>query len=320
MSPGAILSVEKARKVFQARPGFLARTTGARPAETRAVDDVSFTIGRGETLGLVGESGCGKSTLARMVAGLLAPSSGRIAFHAADGSGRPPRVQMIFQDPYSSLNARWPVSRIVAEPIKVHRLRPASAIPARVAELLDQVGLSARDAGKYPHEFSGGQCQRISIARALAGEPDFLILDEPTSALDVSVQAQILRLLQDLQERLGLTSLFITHNLAVVRAVAGRTAVMYLGQIVEMEETEALFSHPRHPYTRLLIDAAPDLDLVDRDLHPIPGDLAGGDAALSACRFSPRCPWAQEICGREAPPDAGTGGAVCRCHFPLAGG
>ena len=309
MSGRTLLTFERVSKVFSARRGVFSALTRAPAPDTRAVDGVSLTIARGETFGLVGESGCGKSTLARIAAGLITPTEGAVRFTGA--RGRAPRVQMIFQDPFSSLNPRWRVGRIIAEPIRVHRLRAPSAVGARVAELLAQVGLPAGDAEKFPQEFSGGQCQRISIARALAGEPDFLILDEPTSALDVSVQAQILTLLLDLQTRLGLTCLFITHNLAVARALAGRTAVMYLGEIVELNDTETLFSHARHPYTRLLIDAAPDLDAQDRTLHPIPGDIAG--AAPGGCRFHPRCPRAQARCRIEAPALE----ADVRCHFPI---
>nr|WP_256515505.1 ABC transporter ATP-binding protein [Alsobacter ponti] len=281
----------------------------------RAVDGVSFTIRPGETFGLVGESGCGKSTLARIVAGLMTPSGGVIRF--GSGGEAKPRIQMIFQDPFSSLNARWSVGRIIAEPIRVHGLRRPEEIRDRVGELLTQVGLSPADAAKYPQEFSGGQCQRISIARALAGEPEFLILDEPTSALDVSVQAQILTLLRDLQARFGFASLFITHNLAVVRLIAQRTAVMYLGQIVEMNETEALFSHPRHPYTRMLIDAAPDLDLSDRELRPIEGEVTAGVIEPGLCRFEPRCPWARDDCRRTPCAEFRDGEGSYRCLYPL---
>jgi len=260
----------------------------------RAVDAVSFEIRRGETLGLVGESGSGKSTVARLIAGLYAPTAGRIEFH-----GR--RLQMIFQDPYASLNPRWRVRDIVAEPIEVLHLENKSNTKKRVAELLTQVGLSPEDGEKYPHEFSGGQRQRISIARALAGEPDLLICDEPTSALDVSVQAQILNLMSELQQRLTLTYLFISHNLAVVSQVADRVGVMYLGRLVELASAADLFARPRHPYTRMLLDAVPDLEMSGKPRTPVAGEVPNPLAPPSGCTFHPRCPHANERCRREIP-------------------
>ena len=254
----------------------------------RAVDQVSLEIEKGETVGLVGESGCGKSTVARLIVGLYTPTEGRIEYR-----GR--RLQMIFQDPYASLNPRWRVQDIVAEPIRF------LGTSARVAELLRQVGLSPDDGEKYPHEFSGGQRQRISIARALAGEPDFLVCDEPTSALDVSVQAQILNLMSDLQRRLGLTYLFISHNLAVVSQVADRVGVMYLGRIVELAPAPQLFSRPRHPYTRMLLDAVPDLGMSGRPRTPVRGEVPNPLAPPEGCTFHPRCPHANERCRREVP-------------------
>ena len=258
----------------------------------RAVDRVSLTIDKGETLALVGESGCGKSTVARLIVGLYAPTEGRIAFH-----GR--RLQMIFQDPYASLNPRWRVRDIVAEPVRILGTR------ARVEEMLLQVGLSPEDGDKYPHEFSGGQRQRISIARALAGEPDLLVCDEPTSALDVSVQAQILNLMIDLQSRLGLTYLFISHNLAVVSQVADRVGVMYFGRVVELAPAASLFSRPRHPYTRMLLDAVPDLSMSGKPRTPVGGEVPNPLAPPSGCAFHPRCPHANERCRRESPALAG---------------
>jgi peptide/nickel transport system ATP-binding protein len=311
-----MLVVEGVSKLFAGDAGLVGKLLGRQGLGTRAVDDVSLSIRRGEMFGLVGESGCGKSTLARMIAGLIAPTQGRIALTGV--SGHRPRLQMIFQDPFSSLNGRWTVGRIVAEPIRVHRLREGRAVQARVHELLEQVGLSAADASKVPQEFSGGQRQRISIARALAGEPDFLVLDEPTSALDVSVQAQILNLLAGLQRDLHLTSLFITHNLSIVRIMSDRLAVMYLGRIVEEGPTDRLFSAPRHPYTRLLMEAAPDLDTTDRSLHPIPGDLPRPGTAIAGCRFANRCPRAGAVCVAQEPPLVrGAGDEGYRCHFPL---
>jgi peptide/nickel transport system ATP-binding protein len=255
----------------------------------RAVDHVSFSIDKGETLALVGESGCGKSTVARLIVGLYQPTEGRIAY-----AGR--RMQMIFQDPYASLNPRWRVRDIVAEPIRF------LGTSQKVDELLRQVGLSPDDGEKYPHEFSGGQRQRISIARALAGEPDFLVCDEPSSALDVSVQAQILNLMLELQSRLGLTYLFISHNLAVVSQVADRVGVMYAGRIVELAPSAELFSRPRHPYTRMLLDAVPDLSQSGRSRVAVAGEVPNPLALPAGCAFNPRCPHANERCRTETPP------------------
>jgi peptide/nickel transport system ATP-binding protein len=260
----------------------------------RAVDDVSFEIEGGETLALVGESGCGKSTVARLIVGLYRPTEGRVEF-------RGKRMQMIFQDPYASLNPRWRVRDIVAEPLRILHLAGKEAVSGKVAQLLVQVGLSADDGDKYPHEFSGGQRQRISIARALAGEPDLLVCDEPTSALDVSVQAQILNLMRDLQERLGLTYLFISHNLAVVSEVADRVGVMYLGRVVEIAPVAELFSRPRHPYTRMLLDAVPDLGMTGSARTPVGGEVPNPLAPPTGCAFHPRCPHANQRCRAERP-------------------
>jgi peptide/nickel transport system ATP-binding protein len=259
-------------------------------------------------LALVGESGCGKSTVARLIVGLYPLSRGRIEFDGADlaapeaGRASRRRMQMIFQDPYASLNPRWRVRDIVAEPLRVLGLAATpEAERARVAELLGQVGLAAEDGEKYPHEFSGGQRQRISIARALAGHPEFLVCDEPTSALDVSVQAQILNLMSELQERLGLTYLFISHNLAVVSHVADRVGVMYLGRVVEIAPAARLFSAPRHPYTRMLMDAIPDLEMSGRPRTPVAGEVPNPLAPPAGCAFHPRCPHADARCRSEAP-------------------
>ncbi|MGK6313494.1 ABC transporter ATP-binding protein [Neorhizobium sp. DT-125] len=318
MSAQDFLVLNHVSKVYRRNQSLLERLKKTHAGGTKAVSDVSLAVRHGETMGLVGESGCGKSTLARLVSGLMEPTSGEIAFRK-DRAGRAPRLQMIFQDPYSSLNGRWTIEDIIAEPIRVHKLRQGrAAIRARVDELLIQVGLSPADAEKYPQEFSGGQRQRICIARALAGEPEFLILDEPTSALDVSVQAQILNLLRDLQKNLALTSLFITHNLSVVRIMADRIGVMYLGELVEEAPSEELFLKPRHPYTRLLIDAAPDMDTSDRTLHPIAGELPNPAFPPSGCRFHTRCPFAKDVCRSMAPPQKTTGtGGMFRCHFDL---
>jgi peptide/nickel transport system ATP-binding protein len=270
----------------------------------KAVDGVSFAVRRGTTFSIVGESGCGKSTVARMIVGLHRPTGGRIAFADMEGAGgtrRPPRVQMIFQDPYASLNPRWRVEDIIAEPIRELGLAPARDIGPRVARLLDQVGLARADGARYPHEFSGGQRQRISIARAIATEAEFLVCDEPTSALDVSVQAQILNLMKDLQAQLGLTLLFISHNLAVVRHLSDEIAVMYLGRIVEQADTRTLFESARHPYTRLLLATIPDLDAPNRDRTPLAGEVPNPIAPPPGCAFNPRCSLAQDHCLREAP-------------------
>jgi peptide/nickel transport system ATP-binding protein len=284
---------------------------GAPRLLLRAVDGVSFAIRRGETLALVGESGCGKSTVARLIVGLYAPSRGGITFEGVDlstpGSRESApqirrRMQMIFQDPYASLNPRWRVGRIIAEPIRVNRLlADESAIQARVGELLRQVGLTPEDADKFPHEFSGGQRQRISIARALSSNPEFLVCDEPTSALDVSVQAQILNLMKDLQQRLGLTYLFISHNLAVVAHISDRVGVMYLGRLVELADAKTLFAAPAHPYTRLLLDAVPDLAMSGAARTPVAGEVPNPLAPPEGCAFHPRCPFANARCEAERP-------------------
>src|SRR5687767_8410794 len=284
-----LLKLESVSRDFDVSRPWLNRVLEHEPRRLlRAVDRVSFEVSPGETLALVGESGCGKSTVARLIARLYAPSEGRIEF-------RGKRLQMIFQDPYASLNPRWRVRKIIEEPMRfLNGGKP-------VAELLKQVGLSPDDAERYPHEFSGGQRQRISIARALAGEPDLLICDEPTSALDVSVQAQILNLMAQLQERLGLTYLFISHNLAVVSLVADRVGVMYLGRIVELAKAAELFTRPRHPYTRMLLDAVPDLDMSGKSRTPVAGEVPNPLAPPPGCAFHPRCPHANERCRIEAP-------------------
>ena len=287
----------------------------------RAVDDVTFAIPRGTTFALVGESGCGKSTIARLAVGLYRPSNGVLRFEGRELSvarAEPAmrrRMNMIFQDPYASLNPRWRVADIVAEPIRVFGLaRDAGAVRARVGSLLASVRLTVRDGERYPHEFSGGQRQRISIARALASEPDFLVCDEPTSALDVSVQAQILNLMRDLQRRLGLTYLFISHNLAVVRHMADGLGVMYLGRIVEQGPAEAVFRTPRHPYTRLLLEAIPDLEAIGRWRTPVGGELPSPIAPPGGCAFHPRCPLARERCRVEKPKPIAADGVAVACH------
>jgi peptide/nickel transport system ATP-binding protein len=291
----------------------------------RAVDGVDFEIARGETLSLVGESGCGKSTVARLVVGLYKPSRGSMSFDGqdmanvtaqADIARIRKRFQMIFQDPFASLNPRWRVGKIIAEPIVVHGIMSdAGKIKERVGELLRQVGLSPADSEKFPHEFSGGQRQRISIARALSSNPEFLVCDEPTSALDVSVQAQILNLMKELQRSLGLTYLFISHNLAVVYYISDRVGVMYLGRLVEIGDKKSIFNRPQHPYTRMLLDAIPDLDMSGRPRTPVAGEVPNPINPPTGCYFHPRCPYANERCKAEAPkPRRAPTGAMVACH------
>jgi peptide/nickel transport system ATP-binding protein len=326
MSGRPILEARDLARYFDVSRPWLNRVIEGQPRQLlRAVDGVDFTIGRGETLSLVGESGCGKSTVARLVVGLYQPSRGSIHFEGVDLASLKTRkqmqpvrrrFQMIFQDPYASLNPRWRVADIVAEPIRTHGImRDRAQIRERVAELLRFVGLSPADGEKFPHEFSGGQRQRISIARALSSNPDFLVCDEPTSALDVSVQAQILNLMKQLQRDLGLTYLFISHNLAVVYHISTRVGVMYLGRLVELADVETLFARPQHPYTRMLLDAIPDLEMSGRPRTPVAGEVPNPLDPPRGCAFHPRCPWANERCKRERPAfkPAPTGGMVA-CH------
>jgi peptide/nickel transport system ATP-binding protein len=300
------------RRVFDVSKPWLNRVLeGGERQLLKAVDGVSFEIAKGETFALVGESGSGKSTVARMVVGLLPPTAGEVtitgismsaAGQSAERQRLRRRIQMIFQDPYASLNPRWRVDRIVAEPIRAFGLiQGERAILERVGELLSLVGLHPDDGKKYPHEFSGGQRQRIAIARALASNAEFIVCDEPTSALDVSVQAQILNLMRDLQDRFGLTYLFISHNLAVVRHMATRIGVMYLGRIVEISGGRELFANPRHPYTRMLLDAVPDLRLSGRQRVPVKGEIPNPINPPSGCPFNPRCPYANDRCRTEVP-------------------
>ncbi|MCO6417051.1 dipeptide ABC transporter ATP-binding protein [Siccirubricoccus sp. KC 17139] len=317
-----LLAVQDLAKHYPVRRGLiLARQVGT----VRAVDGVSFTLNRGETLALVGESGCGKSTTARLVLRLIEPSAGHIAIEGEDItrlSGAAlrrlrRRAQIIFQDPYASLNPRLSVGDAIAEPMVVHGIGNAATRAARVRELLGLVGLAAYHADRYPHEFSGGQRQRIGIARALAVQPELVVCDEPVSALDVSIQAQVVNLLKELQARFGLAYLFIAHDLAVVKHMADRVAVMYLGRIVEIAEKRALFAAPRHPYTRALLAAIPHPDPGRRGkVTPLGGDVPSPMAIPPGCRFHTRCPHAAEICRQQEPPALEVApGHLAACHF-----
>jgi peptide/nickel transport system ATP-binding protein len=319
-----LLQVENLTRVFDVSRPWLNRVIERAPRLLlKAVDGISFSINRGETLSLVGESGCGKSTVARLICGLYTPSAGRIVFDGKDLGATDARemltlrrrFQMIFQDPYASLNPRWRVERIIAEPIRSHDLiQGDAAISKRVGELLTDVGMSPLDGEKYPHEFSGGQRQRISIARALSSKTEFLVCDEPTSALDVSVQAQILNLMKDLQREYGLTYLFISHNLAVVSHISTRVGVMYLGRIVEIAATRTLFERPLHPYTRMLQSAIPDMSMSGKPRTPVAGEVPNPLDPPTGCPFNPRCPYAREKCRVERPPLLPFEGAEVACH------
>ena len=322
---GALVEVRDLAKTFDVSAPWLNRVIERRPRQhVHAVDGLGFSIERGTTLALVGESGCGKSTVARLLVGLHAPSGGSVRFDDRDiaqvlaGRDAPAlrrRMQMIFQDPYASLNPRWTVLQIVGEPLVEHGLvAGAGPLKARVGELLQSVGLAPADMEKFPHQFSGGQRQRISIARALATEPEFLVCDEPTSALDVSVQAQVLNIMKDLQRNRGLTYLFISHNLAVVRHVSDRVGVMYLGRIVELADKRELFAAPRHPYTRMLLDAIPDIAMSGRARTPVQGEVPNPLSPPSGCSFHPRCPHANERCKMERPALSDIKGVQVACH------
>ena len=323
-APPLIRAVDLAR-YFDVSPPLLDRIIYARKREVvKAVDGVSFAIDKGTTFSVVGESGCGKSTLARLLVGLYPPSRGRIEVDGIDMTAHPldcksrtqhRRFQMIFQDTTASLNPRWRVGSIIAEPIVAFGLvNTAARRDERVAEVLTAVGLSPDDGRKYPHEFSGGQRQRISIARALAGRPDLLVCDEPTSALDVSVQAQILNLMKDLQHRLGLTYLLISHNLAVVGYLSDRIAVLDLGRLCEVAETRALLRSPSHPYTRLLLDTIPDVEMTGRTRVPIAGEVPSPIHPPAGCAFHPRCPFAEARCRHERPELRSHGARWVACH------
>ncbi len=318
-----ILKVTNLTKSFTVRGAM-----SGKKQSIQAVGGVSFEIRRGETLGIVGESGCGKSTLARCIVQLLPVTSGSVEFQGATLTGlsrrklRPHRrnLQLVFQDPFASLNPRRTVRDIVAQPLRVHRFGTKDEIEARVQELFTLVGLDVNSLGRYPHEFSGGQRQRIGIARSLALNPELVIADEPVSALDVSVQAQVLNLMAELQEKLGLTYLFIAHDLGVVRHVSDRVGVMYLGEMVELGPAEPIYDAPLHPYTEALLSVAPELDdgtIHKRERIVLQGDVPDPANKPTGCPFHPRCPVAQDRCRREKPALAPVeDGRFVACHFP----
>ncbi len=302
----AMLSTSNLTKTFSLMQGMLARALGrSAPRQVFAVNKVSLEVQKGEVLGLVGESGCGKSTVGRMIAGLLPATGGSLAFQGEDIT-RPSvathlKIQMVFQNPYASLNPRHRIDQVIGEAAQYHGLVARADVPDFAAGLLRQVGLDPSYATRYPHQFSGGQRQRIAVARALALDPRFVVCDEAVSALDVSVQAQVLNLFMDLRESKGLTYLFISHNLAVVEYIADRVAIMYLGRIVEMADTRAIFASPQHPYTQALIADAPRLDTKVVEHRPIQGELPSPLNPPPGCAFHPRCPHAMERCRSEVP-------------------
>jgi len=318
-----LIQIEGLKKYFPIHKGFL----GRRKEHVKAVDGVSFDIKRGETFGLVGESGCGKTTLGRTLVRLYEPTSGQVLYHGTDITKLPPKefkhykklIQMVFQDPYASLNTRMSIKEIIKEPLKVHYDLSDKSMDERVIELLEMVGLNREHATRYPHEFSGGQRQRIGIARALAVQPEFIVCDEPTSALDVSVQAQIVNMLEDLQRDMGLTYLFIAHDLAMVQHISNRIGVMYLGTLVELSDSDMLFKNPKHPYTQALISSIPIADpnksaLIEREV--LSGDVPSPMNLPEGCRFRTRCKYAFDKCKTYEPIliDVGCNHHVA-CHY-----
>jgi oligopeptide/dipeptide ABC transporter ATP-binding protein len=327
-----LVRVDNLVKYFPVRGGgLISRTVG----QVQAVDGVSLTIGRGQTIGLVGETGCGKSTLARCIAGLIPATSGTVTFEGNDITNLPRRqmqpyrrqIQMIFQDPYGSLNPRRRVGSIIGDPFAVHKTASGNERKKAVQELMERVGLNPEHFNRYPAEFSGGQRQRIGVARALALRPKLIICDEPVSALDVSIQAQVLNLLSDLQQEFGLSYLFIAHDLEVVRHVSDSVIVMYLGRVAEAGPRDAVYDAPRHPYTNALLSAAPAADpdaAASRQRIILAGDVPSPINPPAGCRFHPRCPKAQELCGQQVPPLEVKAGDphthVTACHFPVQEG
>jgi oligopeptide/dipeptide ABC transporter ATP-binding protein len=323
-----LLEVRNLKQHFPIKGGVLRRTIGS----VKAVDGVDLTVRRGETLAIVGESGCGKSTTGRTILRLLQPTDGEVIFHdsdlgpvnveTADNKTMEkirPRMQIIFQDPFASLDARMTVGRVIAEPLVINKVLKGQALRDRVADLLKLVGLRPEHASRYPHAFSGGQRQRIGIARAIALDPDLIICDEAVSALDVSVQAQVINLLEDLQDRMKLTYVFISHDLSVVEHISDRVAVMYVGRVVEIGDTNDLFYNPKHPYTEALLSALPQPDPRSRtEIVPLTGDVPSPANPPSGCYFHTRCPYAQDICSAETPPlkeVPGGNGRLAACHF-----
>ncbi|MFD7429858.1 ABC transporter ATP-binding protein [Streptomyces sp. NPDC059818] len=327
-STDPLLDVSGLTKHFPIKGGFpIRRTVGA----VQAVDGVDFTVAEGESLGLVGESGCGKSTTGRLITRLLEPTAGRISYRGQDISHASRRelapirseIQMIFQDPYASLNPRQTVGKIITAPMEINDVNPAGGRENRVRELLEIVGLNPEHYNRFPHEFSGGQRQRIGVARALALEPKLIVADEPVSALDVSIQAQVVNLLQKLQKELGIAFLFIAHDLAIVRHFSQRVAVMYLGRIVEIADRDDLYGNPRHPYTRALLSAVPEAtadDVPARERILLTGDVPSPVNPPSGCRFRTRCWKATDTCASETPPlvriSGSRDGHLTACHYP----